>query len=149
MTTDVLPKLFEGKVTTPAEGCWEWLMFLNHAGYGQCTINNRRWLAHRYVYSTVVADIPEDLIIMHTCDNPKCVRPSHLRLGTHAQNQHDKIAKGKGNEGERNAHAKFTQAQVESIRARVAAGERAIRIAEEFGVNRSCISKIVNKTHWR
>ena len=148
MHPDILPKLFEGRVTTPEQGCWEWQGCRTPAGYGQVRVNNLLWLAHRYAYASCVASIPEDLIIMHACDNPACVRPSHLRLGTHRQNMLDKEAKGHGNAGAANGQAKLSAVDVETIRELFARGTSQAELGRMYKVNRSCIWKIVHRTHW-
>lgn len=129
--------------------CWEWNAYRNPAGYGEVRVNYRLWLAHRYSYHCNTGDIPEGLVIMHTCDNPACINPEHLLLGTHAHNNADTNAKGRGNQGGRNGQSKLSQQQVQDIRRRVAEGEKSIRLSEEFRVNRSCISKIVNQSSWK
>jgi len=137
--------------TTPTtEGCLEWTATKNHFGYGQLRVNYKGWLAHRFVYTNCVEPIPEGFIVMHTCDNPACINPAHLRLGTHRLNVLDKEAKGRGNAGAANGHAKLTVEDVAAIRARYAQGAISLaQLGRDFGVNRSCIHKIVNKTHWK
>lgn len=132
-----------------ASGCLEWVRYKNPAGYGQVRVNNKLWLAHRLVYTKCIADIPEGLIVMHECDNPACINPEHLKLGTHQLNVADKELKGRGNKGGANPMAKFTTEQVIEIRRRYAEGNISYaQLGREYGVNRSCIFKIVNKLHW-
>lgn len=150
LTLDDLPAEVFGKVLENAEtGCWEWQMYKNPGGYGQIRVNWKLWLVHRFVYHHCVADIPDGLLIMHSCDNPSCCRPKHLELGTQNQNQQDKIRKGKNNDGERNGMSKLNQAMVDDIRERWDRGETGASIAKLYEVNRSCISKIVNRVHWK
>jgi len=145
-----LPDFFKPRVKeNPETGCQEWQMFLTPRGYGQLTYRNRRWLAHRLSYHMAVGEIRGALLVCHKCDNPKCVNPNHLFLGTDADNVSDKVFKGRQLSGESHGASKLTQDQVDEIRRRVRAGERQIRLSEEFGVNRSCISKIINNLHWR
>lgn len=70
-------------------------------GYGRITVEGRRVYEHRWVWEQVHGPIPEGMVVMHTCDNPPCVNIEHLRLGTHADNQHDKMAKGRYRRGNR------------------------------------------------
>ena len=58
-------------------------------GYGQFTTYGKLWLAHRYFYTHYVSEIPKGLLVLHSCDNPPCVLPSHLRVGTHTDNMKD------------------------------------------------------------
>jgi hypothetical protein len=150
-TLEDLPELAGRYCKVPTDtGCLEWMLYRNPAGYGQIRVNYKLWLVPRFVYTKCVADIPEGLIIMHTCDNPSCINPEHLRLGTHAQNQRDKMYKGRGNAGVQNGQAKLTLEQVERIRQLHSIEGRSLAsIGREYHVGRSCIFKIVHKLHWR
>ncbi len=64
-------------------------------GYGRLRLRRKSMLTHRIVWSTLYGPIPPGMSVMHTCDNPPCVRPAHLRLGTHAANMQDMVAKGR------------------------------------------------------
>lgn len=149
MYEDVLPKELRGKVTTYTKnGCWEWEKYKNPAGYGQVRINGKLWLVHRYVLMQILGEIPDNLFVWHTCDNPACCRPSHLRLGTHTQNMADAALKKRINAGEANTGAKLTAEQVGLIREAYAKGISQAELARRFQVNRSCIYKIVTRLHW-
>jgi len=76
-------------------GCWEWQGFRNRGGYGRLRVSGRKMLAHRASYVEFVGEIPEDKIICHTCDNPCCINPAHLWVGTHKENYDDALAKGR------------------------------------------------------
>ena len=129
-------------------GCWEWLGSCNRRGYG-------RWyeggevLAHRYFYEQHVGPIPEGMCVCHRCDNPKCVNPDHLFLGTHRDNMEDCVRKGRQATGERNGQAKLTTAMVREIRERAAHGESGSSLGRSYGVRQTSIWKIVNGQHWR
>jgi hypothetical protein len=82
-------KLREGIHYTIPEGpgCWEWLYSCNKLhGYGQITVNQQKWRAHRYAWLQFRGDIPEGLQVLHLCNNVKCVNPNHLMLGSVADN---------------------------------------------------------------
>lgn len=79
------------------DGCWEWTgATVGHMGYGWMTFDGQSRLAHRVSFLVYQGEIPDGMKVLHTCDNPVCVRPDHLRLGTNADNQQDMKAKGRG-----------------------------------------------------
>jgi hypothetical protein len=81
-----------------AEGCWEWTALLKRNGYGSFYRNRGvKVAAHRYSWELHHGPVPDGLFVCHRCDNPKCVRPDHLFLGTHRDNMDDMWAKGRAN----------------------------------------------------
>jgi len=76
--------------------CWPWRGPSNPRGYGRLRFEGRKSYVHRAVYETFFGPIPAGLVVMHVCDNPKCVRPSHLRVGTQIENMRDMAMKGRG-----------------------------------------------------
>lgn len=81
--------------------CWEWQGARQMTGYGMIDIHGRRKFVHRVVYELLHGPIPPGLFICHHCDNPSCVRPEHLFLGTPADNMHDRDRKGRSYKGDR------------------------------------------------
>jgi hypothetical protein len=89
---------FFNNVKKQKSGCWEWLGAPNSKGYGSFTeITNKKWLAHRYSYFLKNKNHDTSLFVLHKCDNPKCVNPDHLFLGTQTDNMRDCVAKGRLN----------------------------------------------------
>ena len=82
--------------------CWEWQGATYKGGYGRLSINGVIQSAHRLAYKLFKGTIPVDLHVLHRCDNPRCVNPSHLEIGTHRQNMIDKVSRGR----HRNAYLK-------------------------------------------
>lgn len=106
-------------------------------------------MTHRLAYEMCIAPIPRGLHVLHRCDNPPCCNPDHLFLGTIADNNADKVAKGRQMRGTMTPRAVLTESQVSDIRARYAAGERVMDLAVEFGVSRAQISNIAARRIWR
>lgn len=117
--------------------CWPWDK-PHPKGYGQIWYEGRQRWAHQAVYMATYGPIPEGLVIRHRCDNNRCINPNHLELGTVRDNNLDRLRRG------RLDHI-LKPAQVVEIRRRYAAGGvRQRDLAEEFGVQRPAISRIVN-----
>jgi hypothetical protein len=137
--------------------CWLWTGTSFGPGYGHFWFHSHRMTAHRAVWEIEIGPIPENMHVLHHCDNPSCVRPSHLFLGTHADNMKDAEQKGRlkgfgrGQSpfyGEANPNSKLTRVDAERIRERYAAGGiRQIDLAREYGVSDHTISGIV-KREW-
>jgi hypothetical protein len=136
-------------VVNLSTGCWEWQRFRNDKGYGQTTYRGRLWLAHRAAWAQRHGDIPNGIKVLHRCDNPACVNPAHLFLGTQADNIADCVAKGRNQSGQTNGHAKLTDDQVLEIRTIDWKGATRKQIAARYGVSRATISHILLGTHWK
>ena len=137
--------------------CWVWLSPLNHNGYGQFMIAGEVLRPHRYSYELHIGDIPEGLGVLHHCDNPSCVRPSHLFVGTALDNQRDKVSKDRQARGEGNARHKLTEEEVIEIRRRYKLRSNRYHdpvngqgaLAKEFHTTQANISIIVREVGWR
>lgn len=122
------------------EECWEWRGRTSHFGYGLF----RDQKAHRISYKILVGPIPDGLGCLHKCDNPPCCNPHHIFLGTNADNNRDKVEKGRVLKGERHPRSKLTDAQVQEIRS---SKETGVAIARRLGVSKSTVSGIRTFTH--
>jgi len=132
------------------EGCWEWRAGRSSMGYGVFWLDGKSVSAHRWSWEASNGDVPADMVVCHSCDNPACVRPGHLFIGTQRQNQEDKARKDRSLYGERNPKAKLTTKQVQWIRAIYKHTEYTQKeIARLYGVSQSLISLIVIKKTWR
>lgn len=139
--------------------CWEWTAQVNAAGYGNIAApgkHGKPLLAHRVAYELFYGPIPNDgpspfgWIVLHSCDNPGCVNPSHLRLGDHAANSRDARSRNRLALGVRCGSSKLQPKQVAEIRALYAAGGTShSKLARQFGVNHVTIHKVVTRKTWR
>jgi hypothetical protein len=140
------------------DDCWEWQAGVYDFGYGKINEGGRgkALRAHRLSYEMANGPIPEGLIVLHKCDNPPCVNPRHLRLGTHQDNIADMISKGRDNRGpgvkmklgEANTGSKLTEEQVREIRALCREGYTQTVIAARYGISQSGVSNIKNRKYW-
>lgn len=121
-----------------SDGCWEWTGGRDRpGGYGHFTLKGQRHKAHRVAWLIAHGPVPEGLSVMHTCDNPGCVRVDHLLVGTHQENMDDRTAKGRG------ASKRLSDEEVEKMREMRDAGLQLKEIAARFGVTVSFASLVV------
>ncbi len=133
--------------------CWEWQGAFEKDGYGysEKVINGVTYRgAHRYSYALHFGPIPDGLCVCHRCDNPKCVRPDHLFLGTNYDNVQDRERKGRGGGGRKPGCAqKLTEENVLLIREKYARGELNQKAeALKLGVDPSMISRLARGQRW-
>jgi hypothetical protein len=153
------------KVIIPGDrtGCWYWTA---HTGkrpkknYGYCSrASFPDQMAHRTSWILFKGSIPKGLHVLHKCDNPPCVNPEHLYVGTNRQNVEDRVNRGLGTHlpGESNPSAKLTEEQVAEIRKLYVKGKPGIGIkigstqwlALKFSVGKSTIKRIIRKHSWK
>ncbi len=139
-----LEERFWNKVDKSLE-CWNWTASLGGDGYGQFRVEGTIRLAHRVSYELEYGAIPSKLCVCHHCDNPPCVRPEHLFLGTRDDNNQDAIRKGRNAKGRMVPQAKLTEEQVKSIRLDTRSRRE---IAKEYGLYYNTISKIRTRKLW-
>lgn len=130
-------------------GCWEWQGYRTEDGYGQVSDGIRMRHAHRVSWELHNGSIPEGLVVRHDCDNSSCVNPAHLRIGTHADNIADKVARNRQAKGEGNGRAVLTAADVRAIRRAYDAGEDPGLIAARYPVSKRAIVYIGQRVNWR
>lgn len=135
-------------------GCWEWLGHLNEFGYGTCCrkVNGQKlWLVHRWSWTIRNHKIPERMSVLHRCDNPACVNPDHLWLGTMQENTLDMVRKGRANRsrGVNNARHKVSENDVVEIRRLSSIGISRRAVARIFGITHASVKNISLRITWR
>lgn len=154
-------------------GCWEWTGSKDKKGYGSFCIKTRKtMLAHRFSYKLHFGNFSQHLFVCHHCDNPACINPKHLFLGTRYDNILDMMLKGRQNKGpnpklsgknhwsykypekclkgEKNKSAKLTEKQVIEIRNKYIPYKiSCYKLANEYNVNPSLIHKIIHYVLWK
>lgn len=138
------------RVKRSASGCWEWHGPVNWKGYGTMSFDGKKQRAHRVSYQLLCGPVDGNTLVLHRCDNRRCVNPTHLFAGTAADNSRDMVGKGRDadHRGERNERAKLTSQMVLRIRAEVATGRRVTEVARELGLHHSTVSDAVRGKNW-
>jgi hypothetical protein len=136
---------FLGKIRK-ANGCWEWEGSLDSKGYGVVRMDGKQCVASRVSWEIHVGPIPEGMFICHHCDNPKCVRPDHLFVGSPADNAADAALKGRMRYGEKHGRHKLSEEDVRMIRS---SRSTTRQLSRDLGVARSLIYAIRNRLIWR
>jgi len=131
-------------------GCWDWLKFKDRNKYGHIKVLGKSELVHRIAYQTLVGDIPSGMFVCHRCDNPSCLNPEHLFVGTNQDNIDDKVAKNRQSKigqqkGSKHSLAKLTEKDIVDIRISTLSQNK---LALLYGMTQSSISQIQNKITW-
>lgn len=139
-------EMFLAKVRK-TETCWEWRGATNSKGYGRCKIQQRMWLAHRWSWVLHKGAIPVGLLVLHHCDNRRCVNPEHLFLGTARDNTQDMIRKGRGKlgTGHMNVRHWLPDATVLEIREKSRDGASIRQLAREYAMTEGAIRHVLTK----
>ena len=127
--------------------CWEWGLSRFKTGYGQISVKDRPSYVHRVAWIVVNGEIPDGLCVLHHCDNRACLRPSHLFLGTKADNTADMIRKGRWRQPHR--PTKLNPVAVIQIRKLLALGTTPSVLAAQFGVCTQNIRDVASRKTWK
>lgn len=139
-------------------GCWEWTGAKTPRGYGKIRRDRSIVSAHRASFELFIGRVPDGLLVLHSCDNPSCVNPEHLHLGTALDNTREMYERGRNKNGHYRNHprgvrhhrsvAKLTVDQVFQIRQLLNGGAKQKDVALRFGVDQSTISLIATGKRW-
>lgn len=140
-----------GKLQAMANGCLEYTGCRDTDGYGDITVDGKGWGTHQYTWTKLFGDIPKGMCVCHSCDNPPCVNPEHLWLGTLQDNVRDMDRKGRRApfpRGEKNHQSKLTSEQVAEMRSQYPRATL-LDLSERYGISMAQVSRIVRNEHWR
>lgn len=134
--------VFDTRYKKLDSGCWEWTGTTNDYGYGIFLLPGEVPIrAHRFSYTRTYGQIPDGMVILHTCDNPPCVNPEHLRLGTKADNNKDTAIKRRHNYGLDHWNGRLSVDDILNIRN---SDLKQTVLAQKYGVTPSHICRIKN-----
>lgn len=141
-----LQKFFQ----TDTDECWPWLA-MTRGGYGMLSVGGKMIGAHRFSYEYFVGLIPEGLDCLHRCDNPTCVNPGHLFVGTHKENMDDCHQKGRRRalKGEEHHNARLSEKDVKKIRELYPRVLSFVVLSSRFKVTPEQISNVVHRRAWQ
>lgn len=135
-------------ITANSEKCWEWQGGTGDKGYGVADRNTKRWLAHRLAWFYFYGTMPKH-ILLHSCDNPPCVNPHHLREGTPAENSADMVARNRSCRGSRHPNAVLDESKAAQIKILLAQKVPVSIIARKLQIAKSTIFNIKSGASWR
>ena len=139
-----LRERFESKYEAVTEsGCWIWVAQTNAKGYGRLRNDGGSTYAHRISYQLYKGEVPGDMLVLHSCDNPTCVNPAHLRLGTNSDNMIDMYQRN------RFPNQTLNTKTAKIIYNRCKEGAKQVDLAKEFKVHFSTISDIATGKAWQ
>ncbi len=145
-----LRKRVKERTNIDQNGCWNWSLQIEPAGYGKSTYRQKQIRAHVLSWIAYKGNVPEGFCVCHTCDNRKCVNPDHLFLGTHKQNTRDMVDKDRHTRGSRNACSKLHEDDIIEIKRLYNSGQMTQReIAMLYGKRPQKINCIMRGRSWK
>jgi hypothetical protein len=147
---DPIERFHSKYIVNEETGCWEWNGTFQSTGYGFFWYGNRNVYAHRYSYETFVSKISKNDVIMHLCDNPKCVNFNHLKSASQSDNMKDMVKKNRQAKGSMVAASKLKDNQILEIKSALLNPYRGIQkhLANKYNVTQACICRINKGLAW-
>lgn len=149
---EIKRRFYENVETSPESECWKWVGGKDARGYGIFRAYGFAHRAHRFSWLLHYGEFPNEMLVCHKCDNPSCVNPEHLFLGTQFDNMRDMVNKGRNAnvKGNKNPRANLSDQDVMEIRRlwdddRVSPKE----LSKMFGTPKSTINKIISSDTWK
>ena len=140
-------KRFQSKIDIRSNSeCWPWLRYCDIYGYGRFKYKGKMIFSHRFAFAFKNDYLADDLVVRHSCDNPRCCNPNHLLMGTHQDNKNDAVRRDRLAKGESNGSAKLTEKDVLTIRS----SSLSLReLARQFNVASKTIFNVRANKNWR
>ena len=129
--------------------CIEWNGRIDRAGYGRFYHDGKEQGAHRVALLLSGNAVSPGDVVRHSCDNPRCVNPEHLSVGSQIDNVQDRVSRNRSAVGEKHGRARLTREAAAAIAWAFERGERKIDLARRYGVSPRAITYIVKGEHWR
>lgn len=147
MARDIVGYLLS-RIKVNGAGCFEWQGWRGSGGYGELLVDGRQKKAHRISYEAFRRPIPPGVNVCHHCDNPCCINPSHLFLGTQLDNMRDAAEKSRMRHGSAAGNAKLNDAMVREIVGRYGSGESIASISREVGISQGVVKRVIRGEAW-
>ncbi len=132
----------------PKTGCLEWTGALDQDGYGVFWIDGKTQRSHRAAWELEHGPLTDGTVLLHTCDNPKCVNVKHLSIGSQSENLIDMKEKGRAAKGSENANTKLSESDIPTIRRLAKMGFTPTKIATRFEVDAAAIKDVLTGRTW-
>ncbi len=146
---DIIDRFWNKIAHGTTDKCWPWTASTVGGGYGVFALRPGKIVyAHRFSYFLTFGPFPEEMKVLHECDNPICVNPWHLKLGTHKNNMEDRAKRGRGNQRKGEAHyrATITEDDVRDIRQ---SSESQKELGARYHLSQTTISGILLRKIWK
>lgn len=140
---------FIDEMDTKCRECIEWPYSKNHNGYGVVWLNGKVFRAHRVSFEKHIGEIGKGMVVIHDCDNPACVNPNHLKIGSQKDNLADMHRKNRAAKGGHHGNSKLSESDVIAAKQKHKSGISIYRLAKLYDVNWTTMNRAVQGDTWR